>query len=359
MAHHPVRALVAVAAALAGLVLAAPSFAAVTPRLVVSDTPAGPGQTLTIAASKAKGDDPIARIQFFVPTGFALNSPAPGAAVGTASGKVVLRDLDPTTEHVLHGKVTAISPTDPAIAWEGANCDASEHLAAWLVQLSGKGASYTFPVYVDSTSTATAAFGPYMLVACFRPADLAATDPNRSPKGALIDSFSLDLKPFARPDTGGDFRWRSLWTPYTLGTGAPNQTGNVEAQSVVVIPTGQIVIFGKKSSAKVEGKTVERVEITGQVLVQSEPVGPVRVTIRHGSGKTGLVSLGGVLTGKDGGYTKFAVLTQARQYYQASATVPPKDLGTGGCQASFAGTPCLDATSGAGRVVSGLMLVRR
>jgi hypothetical protein len=359
MAHHPVRALVAVAATVAGLVLAAPSFAAVTPRLVVSDSPAGPGQTLTIAASKAKADDPIARIQFFVPTGFALNSPAPGAAVGSASGKVVLRDLDPAKEQVLHGRVTAISPTDPAIAWEGANCDASQHLAAWMVQLSGKRGSFSFPVYVDATTTATSAFGPYVLVACFRSADLAASDPNRSLKGALIDSFSLDLKPFARPETGGDFRWRSLWTPYTVGTGALNQAGNVEAQSVVVIPTGQIVIFGKKSTAKIEGKTVERVQITGQVLVQSEPVGPLRVTIRHGSQKTGLVSLGGVPAGKDGGYTKFAVLTKARQYYQASANVPAKDLGTGGCQASFVSTPCLDATSGAGRVVSGLMLVRR
>jgi len=359
MAPKTVRAGIVMVSAVAALLLAGPTFGAVTPRLVVSDTAAGPGQTLTIAASKPKADDPVARIQLFVPTGFALDSPAPGASVGKASARVVIRDVDPNTEQVLRGTVTAILPTDPAIAWEGANCDQSQHLAAWMVQLSGSKGSFSFPVYVDATSTATASFGPYVLVACFRSADLAASDPNRSPKGSLIDSFSLELNPFTRPTTSGGFRWRSLWTPYTPGTGTMNQAGNVEAQSVVTIPTGQIVIFGKKTTGKLHGNTVTRVKITGQVLVQSEPVGPVVVTIRHGVSKTGLVSLGSVKSGTDGGYTKFALLTRKAQYFQASADVPPKDLGSGGCQASFTSTPCLDATSGAGRVVSGTMLVRK
>ena len=200
----------------------------------------------------------------------------------------MLRDLDANTAQVLRGKVTAISPTSPAIAWEGANCDTSQHLAAWMVQMSGSKGSFSFPVYVDATSASagTSSLGPYVLVACFRSADLAANDPNRSANGGLIQSFSLALNPFARPTTSGDFRWRSLWTPFTPGTATLNQAGNVEAQSVVVIPTGQIVIFGKKSTAKLKGNRVVRLEITGQVLVQSEPVGPVFVTIRHGSSTT-------------------------------------------------------------------------
>lgn len=357
----PVRASILALAAIGALVLAGPSFGAVTPRLVVSSTAAGPGQTLIIDASKQKGDDPVARIQFFVPTGFALDSPAPGASVGNASARVLLRDVDANTAQVLRGKVTAISPTDPAIAWEGANCDPSQHLAAWMVQMSGSKGSFGFPIYVDATSASagTSSLGPYVLVACFRSADLAPNDPNRSPKGGLIQSFSLALTPFARPTTSGDFRWRSLWTPFTPGTATLNQAGNVEAQSVVVIPTGQIVIFGKKTTAKLKGNRVVRVEITGQVLVQSEPVGPVYVTIRHGTSKTSLVSLGGVKTGSDGGYTKYALLTKRAQYFQAEANVPPKDLGAGGCQASFTSTPCIDATSGAGHISSGTMLVRR
>src|SRR6478672_9648154 len=297
----PVRASILALAAIGALVLAGPSFGAVTPRLIVSSTVAGPGQTLIIDASKQKGDDPVARIQFFVPTGFELNSPAPGASVGNASARVVMRDLDANTAQVLRGKVTAISPSNPAIAWEGTNCDTSQHLAAWMVQMSGSKGSFSFPVYVDATSASagTSSLGPYVLVACFRSADLATNDPNRSANGGLIQSFSLALNPFARPTTSGDFRWRSLWTPFTPGTATLNQAANVEAQSVVVIPTGQIVIFGKKSTAKLKGNRVVRVQITGQVLVKSEPVGPLFVTIRHGSSTTSLVSLGGVKTGAD------------------------------------------------------------
>jgi hypothetical protein len=340
------------------LALTGPSFGAVTPRLVVSAVADVSGQTLTINASKQKADDPLARIQFFVPTGFALNSPAPGRSVGTATARVILRDSDPTHEQPMAGTVTAIAPTDSRIAYEGSTCDASQHLAAWLVQLKSSKATVAFPVYVDASSGDSTAWGPYVLVACFRSPDLAASDPNRSPGGAILDAFTLDLNPFDRPTTAGEFRWRSLWTPYTVGTGTLNTAGNVEAQSLVVIPTGQIVIFGKRANKTVQGKTVFRLQISGQVLVQSEPVGPVVVTVRHGAGKDHLVSLGAVHTGGDGGYTIFARLAKGPQYYQAAAYVPPKDLGPSGCEASFPNTPCLSATSGAGRVVSGLMLVR-
>src|SRR5215468_7149612 len=90
----PIRSSILALAAIGALIFAAPSFGAVTPHLVVSSTAAGPGQTLIIDASKQKGDDPVARIQFFVPTGFELNSPAPGASVGNASARVLMRDVD-------------------------------------------------------------------------------------------------------------------------------------------------------------------------------------------------------------------------------------------------------------------------
>src|SRR5690242_18505021 len=133
----PVRASILALAAIGAFVLAGPAFGAVTPHLVVSSTAVGPGQTLIIDASKQRGDDPVARIQFFVQPGFELDSPAPGSTVGSASARVLLRDVDANTAQVLRGKVTAISPSDPAIAWEGANCDTSQHLAAWMVQMSG------------------------------------------------------------------------------------------------------------------------------------------------------------------------------------------------------------------------------
>ena len=133
------------------LVLAGPSFGAVTPRLVVSSTVAGPGQTLIIDASKQKADDPLARIQFFVPTGFALNSPAPGATVGNASAASCCA----TSTRAPRRSCAARSPRSrrrtPRSPGRGANCDTSQHLAAWMVQVSGSKGSFGFPVYVDAT----------------------------------------------------------------------------------------------------------------------------------------------------------------------------------------------------------------
>jgi hypothetical protein len=338
------------------LLTAGTASAALTPKLIVSSVETAKSQTLTISASKATTDDAVGRIQFYVPAGYLLDSPAGGASVGTATAQAVLHDVDPAHTQGLRGTVIAIGPGDGSVAWEAANCDGNTHLAAWMVQLTGsKGVSLSFPVFVDGPS----AFGPYVLNACFRPADLPSGTANRAAFGAAVDSFTLSLTPFQRPTAAGDYRWRSLWTPFAAGTGTLNTAGNVEAQSIVTIPEGQIVIYGKKTAGKIKGRSVIRLEISGRVLVAGEPVGPLLVTIRHGSSPAKLISLGTVKVGTDGGYTKFATLTGRRQYFQASAHLPAKDLGASGCQASFQGVPCVDATTGAGRTISGTMLVKR
>ena len=341
----------------AALALAGAALGAVNPHLVVASVDKARGQTLEITASKQMADDPVARVQLYVPNGFSLNSPAVGLHVGLASARVVMRDVNASAAVTYAGTVTAISPSDSSISYEGSNCDPNQHLAAWNVQLAGGKSSLSFPIFVDATSGQAASFGPYVLVVCFRPADLAAGDPDRSVNGDVVDSFSLALAPFFRPPMSGAYRWRSIWTPFQAGTGTLNLAGAVEAQSIVNIPTGQIVIFGKKSTMSIHGKRVEVATISGQVLVGGEPRGPGLVTIRHGAVPTKLVSLGGDRTGTNGGYTKLVILTGKREYFQASTNLAAMDLGASACQASFANIPCLDVTSGAGRTVSGTMLV--
>ena len=158
--------------AIAALVLPGYSFGAVTPRLVVQSPSAGPNQTLRISASKQPTDDAIGQLSLFVPTGYALNSPPPGTGVGTATAKVRVQDVSPNTEQSWLGTVVAISPTDPSVAYESVNCDPNQHLAAWMVRLNGSKGTFSFPIFIDATSDATASFGPYVLVICFRPADI-------------------------------------------------------------------------------------------------------------------------------------------------------------------------------------------
>ena len=332
--------------------LAGTSLGAVTPHLVVSSTAAGPGQTLTISASKPMADDAVGRVQLFVPTGFPLElargrrqrrqgdregghaRPRPGRRAG--ADRHDHRDRADRRLRRLRGLELRPEP-------------ASRRVDGAAERTEGQ-PPFSFPIFVDATSGANTAFGPYVLVACFRPADVAAGTPNRSANGAVIDSFTLSLTPFARPTTAGDYRWRSLWTPFAAGNGTLNTAGDVEAQSIVTIPAGQVVIFGKKSTARSHGKTLVRVLVTGQVLVGGEPVGPVLVTIRHGISPSKLVSLGTVEDRQRTAGTRSSSRCSTKtEYFQASAHVPAKDLGASGCQASFPGVPCVDATAGAGQ----------
>jgi hypothetical protein len=338
------------------LVLAGRSLGAVSPHVVVTEM--GPGQTLSISASRQVTDDPIGRIQFFVPAGFMLNSPVSGTLVGSATARVVIRDVNPNEEQPWAGSVVAISPTDPAVASEGTSCDPSQHLATWMIRLKGSGGMFSFPIFIDSTTDTGASFGPYVLVACFRPADLSPTDPNRSPNGVVVDSFTLALRPFSAPTIAGSYVWRSLWTPFAAGSGELNAAATVEAQSITEIPAGQIDILSTKSAIRVHGMRVVLVIIFGRVVVGGEPQGSVLVRLRYGAAATKLVALGRVRTGSDGVYIEVANLSRTR-YFQAVADVPAKDLGAAGCQASFSNISCLDATIAASQLVTGPMLVKR
>jgi hypothetical protein len=337
------------------LVSAGQSLGAVTPHLEVAARQPGPTQTLSVSVSRQKTDDPIGRIELVVPTGFTLSTVVVGKQVGTATARVVMSDVSASAEQTWSGSVVAASLTDPAIAYENASCDPGQHLSTWMVTLRGSGRTLSFPIFVDATTDANAGFGSSALVTCFRPADVPATAPNRAPNGAVIDSFALVLTSFSAPTTSGGYLWRSFWTPFTAGTGDLNASATVEAQSSVEIPAGQIDIFGTKSTIKVRGAHVVLLTVSGQMVADGQPQSSILVRIRHGGNVAKLVALGRVRTGGDGRYITVVAL-ERKQYFQASADVPARDLGASGCQASVATVPCLDATIGAGHVASSAVM---
>ncbi len=347
------RAVTIIVCIVSALALAGPSLGALTPQLRI--TTAG-GQTLSITVSRQQADDPAGRVELVVPSGFTLGSPALGAAVGTATAKVVSRDVDPNTERLWSGSIRTIAPTDAAVAYESASCDPVEHLAAWVVRLGVGKQTFSFPIFVDAATDTTASFGPYILVACFRPADLPSTDPNRSANGSVVDSFTLSSTRFVIPTAAGNYIWRSFWTPFSAGTGELDTTATVEAQAVAVVPAGQVDLTATTSTARASGVRVVLVTLFGRVLVDGVPAGSVVVRLRRGHAPAKLVGLGRVRTGGDGVYLDVVALPRT-QYFQAVAYVPAKDLGAAGCQASFADIPCLDATTGAGHVASGTVIV--
>jgi len=334
-----------VAVGVIGLVYSGSALAAFTPKLTVS---AG-GPTVSIkAAEQNPADDAIAKLEIYVPTGFALKSPVGGTVVGSVSGQALVKDIDPAAEHGYTGDVVAISPTDPAVAYENANCDNTSHAAAWMMRTRTDEATMNVPIFVDKTSASEAQFGAYKLVICMRAPDLGPSAPNRSPMGTKLDTIRLVLHGFTIPKAAGVYRWRSLWTPYSSGTENPNTGARVEAQSIVNVPTG-VLTLTPKSVATGHGL---RIKLSGQLIVGTEPASAVRVGLSHGKSKSRLVSIGSARTNSSGKYLKLTKLGNSH-WFQAGATVLEQDLGPGTCTPSFGtSVPCANATMGALHVLS-------
>src|SRR6266496_1109161 len=114
------RAGVVAGATMIGLTLAGPALAAVAPTLAVT-AKTGAAQNVTINGSVESTSDPIARIQIYLPTGFDVNAPAGGTTVGSATMRGIAKEIDRSSEQTYRGSIVAISPTDPAVAYENTN----------------------------------------------------------------------------------------------------------------------------------------------------------------------------------------------------------------------------------------------
>jgi hypothetical protein len=329
------------------LAFAGPAFAAVTPKLTVS---AG-GPTLSIkTAEQNPSDDAIAKLEIYVPKGFGLKAPAVGTVLGSVGGQALVKDVDPAAEQTYTGDVVAISPADASVAYENASCDNGTHAAAWLMRARTADTSVNVPIFVDSTSGSETQFGAYKLVACMRAPDLAPGAANRSAMGTKIDSMRLVLKGFTIPKATGEYRWRSLWTPFAAGTTNMNTGGRIEAQSLVRVPTGALTLKATRLGGQVR--------LFGRLIVGSEPADHVKVAISHGRSKTRLARLGSPTTSSSGSFSLIGRVNPPR-WFLAGATLLDQDLGSAACQASFGtGVPCADATVGASHVLSPFVHVR-
>jgi hypothetical protein len=344
---------------LAALALSAPAGAAVSPKLAITPTNSGGANLIVSGGVTNPAEDAFQKIQIYVPTGFGLNAPVGGTTVGTASGHLLVKDVDATQEQSFSAKITAISPTDPAVAYENASCDNTTHAAAWSMQLTANDTSpVNIPIFVDRTTGSETAFGSLKLVMCLRSPDLPASDPNRSQTGTKLDNFLLTLSGFTIPTKAGDYRWRSLWTPYAPGTGNVNAAGTVEAQSIVRVPPGVLSLAAKRVQQTINGHVRSIVRLTGKLVVAGEPASGVRLGFSHGANKAKLTAFGTVKSGATGSFLITSRLTKAT-YFQGGVTIPRQELGPGGCTPSFgAGVSCLNASIGGFRLLSRMVYVK-
>jgi hypothetical protein len=226
----------AAALALAATAIAAASY---TPSMGVFQATYKPGGggAVTIVVAQEKVDDPTARIIIYAPLGYKTTlTQAPGTTIGDVVAHVQVLDLGPNTLP-LTGPVKADSPANYPAA-SNLCTPGMTHEAVWTLNaaLPGQPAN-PIPVYVDHTTGAEAAFSSAKMTVCFRDPTLVAGDPRRSPSGTKFLDAAFTVKGvFANPANAGNQLWRSLFTPYTPGTGTPNAAGTREAQGVVPMP---------------------------------------------------------------------------------------------------------------------------
>jgi hypothetical protein len=225
----------------AALVLAVTGIAAAsyTPSMGIFQAtykPSGAG-IVTIVVAQEKVDDPTARILIYAPLGYkATLTQAPGTQIGNVVADVQVLDLGPNTLP-LSGPVKADAPANYPAATNPCTPGVT-HEAVWTLNaaLPGQPAN-PIPVYVDHSTGADAAFSSVKMTVCFRDPTLPAADPRRSPNGTKFLDAAFSVKGvFTNPTSAGDQLWRTLFTPYTPGTGTANAAGTREAQGVVPMP---------------------------------------------------------------------------------------------------------------------------
>jgi hypothetical protein len=227
----------ACAAALA-LVVVATAAASYGPVMAIFQanykaTGAGP---VLVSLAQDTADDPTARIVIYAPVGYkATLTQAAGTQIGDVTGHVEVLDLSTNTF-----PISGLVKVDSRANWTAqANLCTPGVVpeAVWTLNAGVAGQVDIIPVFVSRTTGEEAAFSSVKMTVCFRDPTLPPNDPRRAPNGLKFLDAAFSVKGvFTNPSSAGNQLWRSLFTPYTPGSGTPNAAGTREAQGVVPTP---------------------------------------------------------------------------------------------------------------------------
>lgn len=335
--------------AMLALSFSASALAAYSPKLTVKNAPrtGQVGPTIDVRVPTPT-DDPTARVQIYVPTGYTLGAASPGTKIGTVTATAQAADLAGAVLP-LTGDVDSVAPA--TYATQQAQCGVTAVLYTYDLHLTAAGQILDVPIFVQATAGAEAAVAQYKLVVCLPPPDVPAGTPGRATFGAKLLSATFDLQTLTNPAATGEYRWRSTFTPYTPNTGRPNPAGTVEVQSLGRLPTEALIKVTKKkivTKKKVKGKLRKfvstRVGVIANVADGNPGIGGAKVTFLR-NGRAYVTKT----TAANGFATTVFILKAGTVIVSAKAVVPDRDLGTAGCTATF-GVPCTDATVGGSTV---------
>ena len=348
--NKAIRLLVVGCTSIVALALAGSAMAAYTsPRLLVTGpTTVGGGGGTTIHVESARADEATFRVVIYVPQGYTSST---GHPANTTIGTVVARaQAGPTSDVILplEGNIIAVDPAPYRTNPQALGCIAGGTPTAttrvesvWILRLTVSGQTLDVPAYVNPiTSGPEAAFASAKLTVCL-PSPYVPEAQGGARFGAKLLSATLRFNGgvFANPTSRGQFRWTSVWTPYTINTATPNPAATVETQSIVRLPVqatmnlrrlrgNRLAIFGGTSEAGVG---------VGGATMRVTATGPRRFAIAF-------------RTNARGNYSRVVRITRKGTYrLTLRVRVAQRNLGTAGCtKVATAGTalPCLNATVG-------------
>jgi hypothetical protein len=357
-------------AAFAGLAFAGSAFASFAPKLIVSST--GAGGSVRVGVVVSNNDDPTAKTSIYIPAAYTVATAAPGKlgdVTATASAADLGGAILPLT-----GELDAIAPTATTNA-AATQCGVTPS-QTWDLHLTAAGQTLDIPMFVVAAAAPEVASGyNAKLVVCLPPPDVPAGTPGRATFGAKLLSATFTSSAIKEPTTAGDYRWTSLWTPYTPAKGTPNAAGSVETQALRHVPV--VMHFTSTRKRVVTYKTVrvhgvkKRVKVIATVVGwkvnvtdNTTAAGSAAITVsykgKHVGGATGTLTLKGVASAKldikgivdsdTGSVPTGQTATVADLFYH--------DLGASGCTPSaiFQGLPCIGATLGGETLASSVIV---
>ncbi len=335
------RAALVAAAVGAMLALAGGAFAANTGKISISHTPMvlGGSSSTTIHISLPQSTDPIAAINIYLPSGYAVNlGQAAGTNIGTVDATAFSHDNNLTLP--LNGNVTTDTPASHA-SDSTACARTATSAAVWILNLSVAGQTIALPLYVNPTSGTEQALGATKLSICLPPPDVPIGTPGRSANGAQVLDAKFTVNGiFKTPSTGGVVRWESLFTPYNPGKGTVNLAGTFEARALVSLPVALTLgATHKKTAYRLKGKVAE-----GGV-----PSPGIPVSILRGTSPARLAKLGSATSKTDGSFSASGkVKLKKTTYFKATATAAERDFTAQGCTnplpVTVAPAGCVSAT---------------
>jgi hypothetical protein len=355
-------------AVFASLAFAGSALASFAPKIVVSATTSGAAR---IGVVVANSDDPTFRALFYIPAGYQVSTPAPGANLGSVTATAAAADLGgailPLTGQLLAADPNTFTASQKASA--AACLQGATQSQTWDLHLTAAGQTLDVPVFVMPATAQEIASGyQAKLQICLPPPDVPTSNPARATFGAKLLSATFTASAITEPATGADYRWTSLWTPYTPGVGQPNAGGSVEAQGLRHVPTAVKLTVTKKKvtvTKKIKGKKHKivhtLVKFSSTVTDGSGAASSAVITTTAGGKKVGGASGSfSLASGKSAAVKTTAVVDSDTGSVPTGQTANPladlyyHDLGASACTPSaiFGGVPCSDATVGGERLTA-------